>query len=130
MRAVVYEDEHLRIEELAEQRVIIVRRLRSRADVAVLAATYGEALGRHREQYAGWGLVLDLREALGRSEEGFERAMADLNREARRIYARVVTLVASAAGELQVQRLAREFGWEAIVARDEDEAIELSNPRR
>ncbi len=130
VREVVYEDEHLFIEELPEARVVIVRRLPTRADPGVLADRYREALASHATRHRGWGLVLDLREAPGRSEEGFEKAMAPLNAAARKIFSRVVSLVGSAAGQLQVNRIARQAGWEALVARDEATAIELCRPPR
>lgn len=125
MRDVVYEDEHLRIEELPLDRVVIVRRLPTKAPPEVLAEAYREALERQSKRHQGWSMILDLREAPGRSDEGFENMMAPLTRTARRVFVRVVTLVRSAAGELQANRLARESGWVAAVARDEASAIEL-----
>ena len=125
--AVIYEDEHLLVDERPERRVVIVRRKRTRPDTPeALVDGYREALGLNTARHRGWGLVLDMREAPGRTDEGFERKMAPLQHHARRVYARVVLLVATAAGELHSHRIAREQGFGTRVTRDEDEAVALA----
>ncbi|MBX3274136.1 MAG: hypothetical protein KF729_27970 [Sandaracinaceae bacterium] len=124
---VIYEDEHIVVDERPERRVVLVRRKRTRPETPeVLIEGYQEALGLNTGRHRGWGLVLDMREALGRTDQDFERAMAPLQRHVRRVYARVVLLVATAAGELHSHRIAREQGFGTEVTRDEDEAIALA----
>jgi hypothetical protein len=69
-------------------------------------------------------LLLDVREGPpGRNDEEFERAGERWRREIVAEFERAATLVKSAAGRLQVLRLARVEGREARVFLDEAEAL-------
>ncbi|MCB9595283.1 MAG: hypothetical protein H6719_21370 [Sandaracinaceae bacterium] len=59
----------------------------------------------------------------------FESALAPIRKRLDKMFTRVVTLVATSAGALQVRRLARERGVEALVTHDEDEALRMCHGR-
>jgi hypothetical protein len=78
-----------------------------------------------------FGLLIDLREAPGRNDAEFERAMASRRSELMRAFRSVAILVKTAVGELQVARIAREDGSDAKVFGDEAKALEwLTAPKR
>lgn len=69
-------------------------------------------------------LLIDLREAPGRNDPEFERAMATRRSELMRSFLAVAILIKTAIGELQVARITREDGSDAKVFNDEVKAIE------
>ena len=66
-----------------------------------------------------------MRAAPGRNDSQFEASVGAMRPELDRLFRRVVMLVATAAGALQVRRLAREQGRESLVTEDESEALRL-----
>ncbi|MCB9594897.1 MAG: hypothetical protein H6719_19400 [Sandaracinaceae bacterium] len=126
---VILENDLLRVEEVREQQTIIVRRLPDRApDTATLIGTYQEALAAS-SIFKGWSVILDVREAPPRNDHEFESALGAMRKKLDAVFVRVVTLVATAAGALQVRRFARENGREALVTHDEDEALRMCRER-
>jgi hypothetical protein len=75
-----------------------------------------------RPEHAGWGVVVDMREAPARNDMDFERAMRFLRQELSRRFARISVLVKSAAGVLQVTRIDRGDGTQTYVTRSEPDA--------
>ncbi|MDB4990024.1 MAG: Sulfite reductase flavoprotein alpha-component [Myxococcaceae bacterium] len=64
------------------------------------------------------GIVVDMRDAPANNDEQFEEAMHGLRAAVGMQFKRVVVLVASAAGEMQVTRLHRADGSTYYVTRD------------
>lgn len=83
-----------------------------------------------RPQHLRWGLVVDMRRAPARNDPEFEAAMRPLREAVERRYARTALLLASAAGVLQVQRLARQEGAGTFVTTDEREAVRFALDER
>lgn len=125
---VLSEDEFIRIEADDSRRLAIVRRS-ARPAPGQPDALYHEAiqlLDGDEEARDDWGLIIDVREAVGRNDAGFEQALRPLRQMARARFARVVVLVRSAVGQLQIERLAREDGISFVVTRDPDRAVLLA----
>lgn len=99
----------MRVEEHADHRIIVVRRKAEDpsqlASSAEVVAGYEEISRLVRSKYQGWGLVVDLRQARGRNDDDFERAAMSLVRQLMQAFTRIVLLVGTAAGQLQVQRM-------------------------
>jgi len=125
MGGIVYEDAHIVVEERPADRIVILRRHPTRPSASELMGSFREALNRHAAGHRGWGLVIDMRAAPGRSDDDFQQDTAGASAAAHRVFGCVVTLVGTAAGELQVRRVSREQGRDALVARDEPSAIAL-----
>lgn len=126
MREVIEENQHLRLERDSERKVMWVIRSSSRPSSAAELAGAFDDIGRHiRPEHRSWGMVLDTRAAPGRNDADFEGGLRR-NRTALARFARAVILVSSAAGQLQIQRLAREEGLSLHVAADEREAESLA----
>ena len=121
-------DDFIRIEADDSRRVVIARRSArpapERPDLLWHKAL--ELLDEDEEPRDEWGLVIDVREAVGRNDADFERALRPLREMARARFARVVILVRSAVGQLQIERLGREDGTELIVTRDPEQALLLA----
>jgi len=124
MSEVIFEDALVRIETRPMDRVLFIRRHPTRAEASELLESYGHALTQLRA-YRDWGLVIDVRQVVGRNESGFEQRILQPLHDARRVFPVVVVLVATAAGALQVRRLERDEGNRQLVAQDEAEAIRL-----
>lgn len=69
------------------------------------------------------GLLVDLRSGPSRNDPQFERAFADYRRGMQQGFGRVAIVVRSAAGRLQVQRLAHEDGVTAETFTDPATAL-------
>ena len=67
-------------------------------------------------------LLIDFRDAWGRNDAAFEQTVAPFRTETTRGFRRVAVLTRSLAGQLQVQRLAREDGVEALRCFDAEDA--------
>ena len=100
----------------------LVRTAESFDTVEVLAAEH-EALLPHLSKARPQPLLVDLRDARGRNDPAFETAMARYRRPMYEGFPRVVVLVRSAIGKLQVQRHFAEDGLgDVVVTTSEDEA--------
>lgn len=125
---VVGEDEFIRIESDDSRRVVIARRsarpATGRPDLLYQKAI--ELLDEDEEPRGEWGLIIDVREAVGRNDADFEQALRPLRQLARARFARVVILVRSAVGQLQIERLGREDGTKLAVTRDPEHAMQLA----
>lgn len=127
MRQIVVSNAHLEVEEDRSLGVVIARRKATRPEARELHDAFEAALDRYRSDPRKLGLVVDMRLAPGRNDAGFEATSTDLRQAAGRHFARVVVLVASASGELQIRRLARQDGRLAMVTRDPEEALALAS---
>ena len=68
-------------------------------------------------------LLCDVRVVPGNNDPDFEKGIASARARFFARFARVATLVQSATGLLQVQRLSRDAGERGLVFRDEAEAL-------
>lgn len=71
----------------------------------------------------GRSLLIDLRRGPARNDPAFEAAVRSILPDIRRGYRRIGVLVRSAAGGLQVSRLARADGAEEFISSNEEELI-------
>ncbi len=76
--------------------------------------------------HRAWGLIVDMRAAPPRNDSDFERAMRPLRVSVGRKSARVVLLLRSVVGMLQVKRINEEEGATSFVTRDHEEAVRLA----
>lgn len=121
----LFESDHVRVEVDPDRRIVWFRRTaRAHAslDEAVAMFTDAErataAIDRSRH-----GLLIDLREAVGRNEPAFEQAIAVPRASMLGRFGRRAALVRTVAGKLQEQRLSRESANEMAVFQDEADAI-------
>ncbi|MCA9632477.1 MAG: hypothetical protein KC766_32715 [Myxococcales bacterium] len=122
MKQVVFESPLVTIEEDPTERLIWVRRSTERCDVERLMATYADAMSQITRSHRGWGMILDMREAPGNNSDAFENSTAELRAKLSDTFPRVVVLVSTVVGELQVKRMARESELETAVTTDEAHA--------
>ena len=96
--------------------VVIAKRtgrpLASLADVPVAFGGAVERLDPYREQYA---LLVDLREARGRNEPKYEKAISEYRARLYAGFRPQVTLVRSSVGLLQVSRHARQDALDTLI---------------
>lgn len=93
--------------------------------VESIEAHFDELIGlfgsRQLERYR---CLVDVRDATGRNDDGFERVMGRYRPQLFGRFARAAMIVKTAIGEMQVGRMAREHGGPTIeVFRDEAEAL-------
>ncbi|MCH9688679.1 MAG: hypothetical protein K0V04_45025, partial [Deltaproteobacteria bacterium] len=96
------------------------------ATLEEIAKAYNAVTALVRPEHQSFGLVLDSRESAGRNDPEFESLATNLRAQADASFARVVVLVATAVGELQVRRMAKSARHDALVTRDETEAMQLA----
>ncbi|MEZ4374212.1 MAG: hypothetical protein R3B07_25560 [Polyangiaceae bacterium] len=123
MPRVVFENSLVTIEEDPLEHIVWVRRSPERAEVSELFATYANAMTQLTESHREWALILDMRNAPGNNSDAFESSTNDLRTKLRSIFPRVVVLISTTVGELQVKRMARESGLETLVTHNESQAI-------
>lgn len=76
--------------------------------------------------FRGSGLVIDMRAATPNNDPTFESTMRDFRMAVGKLFPRVVLLVASVSGEMQVKRLHRTDQLPYLVTRDPDQAWQLA----
>lgn len=126
---VFYEDELFIIELHSEDEVVVMRRTPTLIAARDVQAAYGRPLNLLGPHYRRWGIVIDLRPVAGQSDPGFEKAVAPVRERIQREFARVVFVLRTAAGVLQMQRIERETGPNLMYCRDEAEAFALARGR-
>ena len=126
---VLLENEFVRVEEITDRHVIVLRRKALSAPAARIPAIYGEAFAGARAEWREWGLVIDVRAVAGNNDPDFESAMRPVRMQAVSLFGRVVVLVRSIAGRMQIERTNRDDGTHIAVAQDEAEAITLAQTR-
>lgn len=70
-----------------------------------------------------WGLLLDLRNTVGRNDPDFEKLIAPHRAKLEHGFRKVAVVVRSQVGRLQVERHARDDGVNLRVFLEEDEAL-------
>ena len=116
--------------ELSEDRTLRVATLYRTptpyASASAVRAEVDRLVGVFEARHRSWGVVCDFRDAPPRNDDAFESAMRHLRFAVGRAFGRVVVLVRTASGEMQVARLHREGGYAYHVTRDPDEARRLA----
>lgn len=123
---VLLENDFIRIEEHRALQVIVVRRSANKVEPAMIAAAYGEALATITPEHRSWGVVIDVRQTPGSNDAKFESAIGPVTERVGSSFARVVFLVRTAVGGLQMERLRRERGVVLLYTQDEAEAFALA----
>lgn len=118
----MFEDPLVSVAEDPIERVIWVQRSSQRADTDKLVESYVKAMGHMQTTHEGWSMILDMRKAPGNNSDDFEESTAKLRSQLRKAFPRVVVLVATSVGELQVKRMGRERHEETLVTTDEAQA--------
>ena len=116
------EDEH-------EPLVWLVRSPRPYDGASEVRAEVDALVRCFKPRHRAYGSVVDMRDAPPRNDPGFEAAMRQLRFAVGRAFERVVVLVATASGEMQVTRLHREGHFVYHVTRDPEEAHGLATGR-
>lgn len=125
MRTALFESPYIRLELDADARVVWFRRTalpHPTLEGAVLMFTQAERATAHLDR-ARLGLLVDLRDALGRNEPEFERAITAPRAAFLSRFARCAGVVRTVAGKLQEQRLSRESASEMPVFQSETDAL-------
>jgi hypothetical protein len=106
----ILSDVHWIADEDADHRVLFLRRTPVAFDsLDEIAASNARLVAVLREEHASWGVVLDMRQAPPRNDPQYEDAMKGLRTRIGGLE-RIAWLLESAAGVLQVNRLARDEG--------------------
>lgn len=126
----LHESGYLTLDEDQARRVLVLTRLNKEdRQLDELDRAFRDVFALYQEQHAGYGLVLDMRFVVGVNDDAWEARTAELRRQLRTRFVRTVVVVRTAVGALQVERLARNEGWGALVATDLDEAVLLADPQ-
>lgn len=124
MRSLLHETPYARIEIDRDARIVVFRRTAtSHTTLESAAAMFTDAERATRTiDRAHYGLLVDLRDAVGRNEPAFENAIAAPRAAFLAHFARRACLVRTIAGKLQEQRLSRESASEMTVFQSESDA--------
>lgn len=121
----LYRDEYVLV--LAEPEGVVVRVVRSAKNhpsPQAMEQSYllvSHALDRHGR--TGRGLLVDVRNAIGRNEPEYEAPLRRVRQRTDAGFARIAVLVRTSAGLLQLMRLSEEDGVLRLVTTSEDAAI-------
>jgi hypothetical protein len=91
-----------------------------------LIAQNEEVIARIRPEHAGFGVVVDMRQAVPRNDPEFENAMQQLRQELQSRFRRLAVLIESAMGVLQVDRLTRIEGTQVFGTQSESAAFKFA----
>jgi hypothetical protein len=123
---VLYATEFYVLSEAKMEKVAVLRR-------TAQGFTSLDVVRSENERLIGWfskclapSIIVDMREAPPNNDEHFEVAMRRLRSAVGRRFERVVVLVASATGQMQVTRLHRHEGASYSVTRDHAQAWRLA----
>lgn len=120
--ACVSTSDYFDVFEHAEQRVVLARRgPRSVAGIDELRSVAWSLQGLLEPRWAGWGLVIDTRDAAGTNDPRFEQELIDWCAQACEHFARLAILVRTSVGQRQATRHIRTAP-NAIATLDEDHA--------
>ena len=113
--------------ELDDSKIIRLTRSGERIDDIAAMRTSLEALSaalrQARQEHEPRGLLLDTRSAPPRNDDDFETLTTSYRVELQQAFGRVVTLVGTAVGKLQMARLDQRDGTHTVVFDDEAEAL-------
>lgn len=125
--SVLVDNAHFHIERDAARRLMRVRRTDSKFALADVDAVFAPVVAALADVDATWSLLLDMRRAPPRVEDGFEAA---INRQLAPLmtrFRRRAILVRSAVGVLQVNRVSKMNGGgddDTAIFRDDEPAAE------
>jgi hypothetical protein len=110
-----------------EQRVAVLRRSAvSFPDIAAMQAEHDRLVEAFGPELKALGVVVDLRAARPNNDEEFEAALRAFRVAVTRSFARIVVVVQSASGAMQLARLHREDGTSREVTHDLELAYRLA----
>jgi hypothetical protein len=108
-------------------KIVIVRRTAQRAESSSeLIASFKKAVVKSREFSQFRRLIVDTRSAVGRNDTEFETEVSQFRQSISPLFETTVILVATIVGQMQVQRLSKNSKSPMLMARSEEEAIQLA----
>jgi sulfite reductase alpha subunit-like flavoprotein len=115
--------EHYILEEDETHRVAVLRRTPVPfKSIEEIVESNDRVLEQLRPYHAGYGVIVDMRQAPQRNDPSFENAMSRLRNRVTEVFARVAVLLDSAVGVLQVDRLGRAEGGKTFATQSESAA--------
>jgi hypothetical protein len=126
----LYESEFYDFGIEREQGVAVIRRKPTRFSGGEQIVAENARLIERFRGLLPFGVILDMRAAPAANDHSFEESMSPLRQALGRSFARVVVLVQTVAGEMQVTRLHRSERSPYQTTRSEAQAWLLASPRR
>lgn len=114
-------DDYFDVYEHAEREVLLVHRTAHQAGNDELRMIAWSLESMLEPQWAGWGLIVDTRDASGTNDPRLEQDLTSWCEQAGRHFRRLVILVRTNVGRRQASRHIRHV-TNAIATRDEQEA--------
>lgn len=119
--------EHYILEEDEAHRVAVLRRTPVPfKSIEEIVESNDRVLEQLRPYHAGYGVIVDMRQAPQRNDPSFENAMSRLRNRVTEVFARVAVLLDSAVGVLQVDRLGRAEGGKTFATQSESAATRFA----
>lgn len=119
--------QHYILEEDEAHRVAVLRRTPVPfTSIQEIVESNDRVLEQLRPYHAGYGVIVDMRQAPQRNDPTFENAMSRLRNRVTEVFARVAVLLDSAVGVLQVDRLGRAEGGKTYATQSESAATRFA----
>jgi sulfite reductase (NADPH) flavoprotein alpha-component len=106
--------------------VVLTRSAAPVHSIPELIAQNDEIIAHIRAEHVGYGVVVDMRQAVPRNDPEFENAMLQLRQELQLRFRRLAVLIESAMGVLQVDRLTRIEGTKVFGTQSESAAFKFA----
>lgn len=119
--------EHYILEEDEPHRIAVLRRTPVPfKSIDEIVESNDRVLDQLRPYHAGYGVVVDMRQAPQRNDPSFENAMSRLRNRVTEVFARVAVLLDTSVGVLQVDRLGRAEGGKTFATQSEAAATRFA----
>ena len=119
--------EHYILEEDEAHRVAVLRRTPVPfKSIDEIVESNDRVLEQLKPYHAGYGAIVDMRQAPPRNDPSFENAMSRLRNRVTEVFARVAVLLESSVGVLQVDRLGRAEGGKTFATQSEAAATRFA----
>lgn len=120
-------NEHYILEEEESHRTCTLRRTPVPfKSIDEILQSNDSVLEQLRPYHAGYGVIVDMRQAPQRNDPSFENAMARLRNRITEVFARVAVLLDTSVGVLQVDRLGRAEGGKTFATQSESAAARFA----
>ena len=127
---VLFEAEHVRVMEDSRRRVLWFARTPTHPDDPLeLLRDYRQGMACTSPAHRGFTAIIDVRLAIGRKDEAFDRVATTVRADFIRRYARVVVLIESMVGTLHARRFQQMDGLPITIVRTEDDALAVAAGR-
>jgi Ni,Fe-hydrogenase III large subunit len=124
---VAYRSAYYELRVDADRRVAVLYRTDvAFPSIAAMRAEHARLVAAFGPELRALGIVVDLRAARPNNDDAFEAALQTFRVALSRSFARVVTVVQSASGAMQLARLHRQDGTSARVTHDVELAYDLA----